>query len=115
MAFIRPYRAISLRPSTRIIRPSSSSIRPFTTSPSLRLKEDASRSPEEIDQKKHEQIDKQKKGEGHWHEELASSSESNIGADREHGKVEDHDDHMSDLQEQTAGQKEKEHPEGKAR
>ena len=115
MAIIRPYRTISLRPYTHITRPSSSSIRPFTTSPSLCLKEDASRSPEEIDQKKHEQIDKQKKGEGHWHEELASSSESSINADKQHGKVDDHGDHMSDLQKETAGQKEKEHPQGKAR
>ncbi|QDS72241.1 hypothetical protein FKW77_005729 [Venturia effusa] len=46
-----------------------------------------------------EQLDKQKRGEGHWHEELASAGESNIKADKE--KVEDHDEHIEDLQKQT--------------
>jgi hypothetical protein len=69
------------------------------------LKEDADRSPEQIEQKKQEQLDKQKKGEGHWHEELASSGESNIAADRE--EVHDHDEHMEDLQKETAKKGEK--------
>lgn len=38
-------------------------------------------------------------GEGHWHEELGSASESHIAADREH--VEDHDHHIGKLQEET--------------
>jgi len=85
--------------------------RPFTRATCLRLKEDGDRSPEELDRIKHEQIGKQKKGEGHWHGELASSSETNVAADREN--VDDHDKHMEDLQKETADHVEKNHPEGK--
>jgi len=89
----------------------ASSSRSFTTTPRTLIKEDASRDGEELDRKKHEQIEKQKQGKGHWHEELASAGEANISADKE--QVNNHDDHMEDLQKQTAGQAEKEHPQGK--
>ncbi|KAK4996148.1 hypothetical protein LTR66_004174 [Elasticomyces elasticus] len=87
--------------------------RSFSLSSTLHIKEGADRNPEELDKIKREQIDKQKKGEGHWHEELASEGESNIAADKEN--VDDHGKHMEDLQKQTAGQVEKNHPEGKAK
>jgi hypothetical protein len=89
-----------------------SPLRPFTAATTLRLKEDKAQDPHELDAKKHEQIQKQKEGKGEWHEELASGAESNIAADRQ--KVNDHDEHMEDLQKETAGQSEKNHPEGKA-
>jgi len=84
----------------------------FTTSPRLRIKEDATREPHELEAKKNEQLEKQRQGKGHWHEELASSGEANVTADRE--KVHDHDSHMEELQKQTAQSSEKEHPHGKA-
>ncbi|KAF2732489.1 hypothetical protein EJ04DRAFT_513854 [Polyplosphaeria fusca] len=82
-------------------RPASllSTRRTLTTTPRLFIKEDADRSPDQLEKKKQEQLKKQEKGEGHWHEELASSSESHITADKD--KVKDHDSHMSKLQEQT--------------
>ena len=48
---------------------------------------------------------KQEKGEGHWHEELASSSESHVAADKEN--VQDHDSHISKLQQETKKKGEK--------
>jgi len=101
-------------PAAHFLRPKGPCSRPFSARPVLLIKEDAERSGEEIDQKKHEQIDKQKKGEGHWHEELASGSESSISADRGSHKIDDHEDHMEDLQKETAGKAEKESEHGKA-
>jgi hypothetical protein len=86
-------------------------IRPFSQAQQLRLKEDANRSPEEIERTKQEQLQKQKEGKGHWHEELASSSESHIAADKEN--INDHDKHIDDLQKETAQQTQKNHPEAK--
>ncbi|KAJ4367575.1 hypothetical protein N0V83_007159 [Neocucurbitaria cava] len=37
---------------------------------------------EEVEKKKHEQLQKQKDGKGHWEEQLASDSESIVKADR---------------------------------
>lgn len=85
--------------------------RPFSSAFRLRIKEDADRSPEEVENAKQEQLKKQEKGEGEWHRELASSSEEHIGADKE--QVHDHDEHMEDLQKQTAEKHEKDHPDGK--
>ncbi|PVI00831.1 hypothetical protein DM02DRAFT_526252 [Periconia macrospinosa] len=79
--------------------------RTFISSPQMRLKEDADRSPEQIERKKQESLEKQKKGEGHWHEELGSASESNVAADRE--QVTDHDSHISKLQQETKQKGEK--------
>jgi len=88
------------RPSSTLVQPQLCTItRTFHTTRPLCLKEDADRHPSEIEQKKQEQIEKQKRGEGHWHEELASSGESNVKADRE--EVQDHDEHIEELQAQT--------------
>ncbi|TKA73737.1 hypothetical protein B0A55_05451 [Friedmanniomyces simplex] len=116
---LRPiFRLASLRPTTTttttaFLKQQPTTLpRPFTSASSLRLKEDGNRTPEELDAKKHEQLEKQKKGEGHWHEDLASSSESHVAADKE--EVHDHGEHMEELQKETAGKQEEEHPEGKA-
>jgi len=73
--------------------------RSFATTPFRQLKEDAQRSGEEIEAKKREQLKKQDRGDGHWHEELGSQSESHVKADREN--IDDHDEHIEDLQDQT--------------
>lgn len=110
-----PHTNPTMRAFTRIARPmalrTAQPIRSFSVARPLRLKEDKDRSPEELDRIKHEQIDKQKKGEGHWHEELASSSESHVAADRE--KIDNHDEHMEDLQKEGAQQTQQNHPEAK--
>lgn len=84
----------------------------FSTQTRMQIKEDAERSPEELERIKQEQLKKQEKGEGHWHEELASSGEASIAADKQN--VNDHEEHMEDLQKETAGKSEEEHPHGKA-
>lgn len=103
----------SFRPTRHALSPRQA-IRPFSAQPRLLLKEDADRSPEEIEQHKQEHLRKQERGEGEWDRNLASRGEESIAADRDADNVQDHDKHMEDLQEQTAGQSEKEHPEGKA-
>lgn len=90
-AILRPWH--STQPSTVWSR------RLLTTTAPRYLKEDADRSGEEVERKKQEQVDKQKRGEGHWHEELASQGESNIAADKQ--EVKNHDDHIGKLQEET--------------
>jgi hypothetical protein len=102
MSFLRLSPRTSAPRSSLVITPIS---RPFTTTPFRSLKEDANRSGSEIEAKKQEQLKKQEKGEGHWHEELGSQSEGHVKADRE--KVEDHGEHMKDLQEETARKGEK--------
>ncbi|ORY10979.1 hypothetical protein BCR34DRAFT_484904 [Clohesyomyces aquaticus] len=85
--------------------PIQTSHRTVSTTARMLLKEDADRSPEHVESRKQEQVDKQKRGEGHWHEELASSGESGVKADRE--EVEDNDKHMDKLQKETADKGEK--------
>jgi hypothetical protein len=92
------------RPITTL-RSSASIIRPFSQAQQLRLKEDANRSPEELERIKQEQLKQQKEGKGQWNEELASSSESHVAADKQ--KVNDHQQHMSELQKETAKKGEK--------
>jgi hypothetical protein len=106
-------RTLHLFRSTRLQRLSSPSIsfRTLTTTPLLRIKEDANRSPEELEKIKQDQLKDQKQGKGQWNEKLASAGEASIAADKEN--VKDHDGHMEELQKQTAGQAEKEHPHGK--
>ncbi|KAI4606822.1 hypothetical protein J4E80_009901 [Alternaria sp. BMP 0032] len=70
--------------------------RTFKTTPSLRIKEDAARTPEQVEAAKQEQLQEQEKGEGRWREDLASHGESNIAADRQ--QVSDHEEHMKELQ-----------------
>ena len=92
----------SLRAST----PISTSRTPFTfttrrtflSTPTLRIKEDAARTPEQVEAAKQEQLKEQEKGEGRWREDLASHGESNIAADRQ--QVSDHDQHMKELQQE---------------
>lgn len=77
----------------------------FGTATRLRVRH-TGQSPEEVEQKKNEQIKKQEQGDGEWHESLASSSESHVKADQE--KVNDHDEHIEELQKETAKAAEKE-------
>ncbi|KAH9876515.1 hypothetical protein J1614_003646 [Plenodomus biglobosus] len=79
--------------------------RTLTTTPRLHIKEDAQRTPDQVEQAKQEQLDEQRRDQGRWREDLASTGESNIAADRE--KVHDHDGHMRDLQKETAEKGEK--------
>lgn len=87
--------------------------RPFSVQSCRLIKEDANRSPEEVEKLKQEQLKKQKDGEGHWHEELASAGEAAVKND-DH-TIEDHDSHMEDLQKETAEKHEKDHAHGKAK
>ncbi|KAH7127143.1 hypothetical protein B0J11DRAFT_432846 [Dendryphion nanum] len=88
------------RPMAAMFRPiPTQSRRMLTTGRPLLIKENAHRTPEELEGKKQEQLDKQKRGEGHWDEALASQGESNIAADKE--KVNNHDEHIGKLQEET--------------
>jgi hypothetical protein len=79
--------------------------RTLTTTPRMCIKEDANRSPEQLEKIKQDQLKEQKEGKGRWREELASHGESNIAADKE--KVTDHDKHMKDLQQEGAKKGEK--------
>lgn len=86
--------APSARPITR-----HASARSFSAGPRLLLKEDAQqRSGDEAEAVKQAQIQKQRDGKGHWHEELASNSEVNVKADQEASGVADHGRHMQELQ-----------------
>ncbi|CAG5141731.1 uncharacterized protein ALTATR162_LOCUS1000 [Alternaria atra] len=80
-------------PSTRI---AFTARRTFLSTPTLRIKEDADRTPEQVENAKQEQLKEQERGEGRWREDLASHGESNIAADRQ--QVDDHDAHMKELQ-----------------
>ncbi|KAK6003376.1 hypothetical protein QM012_001221 [Aureobasidium pullulans] len=106
-------RTLHLLRSTRMqrLRSFPPTFRTFTASPLRGIKEDAARSPEELEKTKQEQLKAQKEGKAQWNENLASAGEASITADRQN--VRDHDSHMEDLQKETAGQAEKEHPHGK--
>jgi len=85
------------------VRPLTASISPFarrtlSTTPRMAIKEDGNRTPEELEQKKQEQLKEQKEGKGRWREDLASSGESNIAADRQN--VKDHESHIKELQQE---------------
>jgi hypothetical protein len=62
----------------------------------MRIKEDANRTPEQLEEAKQSQLREQEKGEGRWREDLASHGESNIAADKQ--EVDDHGKHMEELQ-----------------
>jgi predicted secreted protein len=72
--------------------------RTFATTQRMAIKEDANRSPEEIEKAKQDQLKEQQQGQGRWREDLASSGESNIAADRQ--QVHDHEAHMKELQQE---------------
>jgi hypothetical protein len=92
----------SLRSATRSAfrAPVSShfTTRTFVSSPTLRIKEDADRTPEQLEQAKQDQLKEQQQGKGRWREDLASHGESNIAADKQ--EVNDHDAHMKELQQE---------------
>ncbi|OAL52577.1 hypothetical protein IQ07DRAFT_376470 [Pyrenochaeta sp. DS3sAY3a] len=73
--------------------------RTFATSSRFLIKEDADRSPEQLEKAKQEQLREQREGQGRWREDLASHGESNIAADKE--KVHNHQAHMEQLQQET--------------
>jgi hypothetical protein len=106
-------RTLHLFRATRMQRLQSTrfSVRTLSTTPFRMIKEDANRSPEELEQTKQDQLKAQKEGTAEWNEKLASAGEASITADKQN--VKDHDSHMEELQKQTAGQAEKEHPQGK--
>lgn len=93
--------------SRQVPRQSAVLARPFSTSRTLRLKENNERSPEQVEQAKQAAL-KNKNGS----REVESASEEVVGAEQE--KVKDHDKHMEKLQKETAQQSEKNHPEGKS-
>lgn len=92
MSFLRIRPTIPLLPTTR------TPLRTLTTTPIRRIKEDADRSPEQVEQAKQDQLKEQKEGKGRWREDLASTGESNIAADKE--GVSNHDEHMKELQQE---------------
>jgi hypothetical protein len=77
--------------------PALSTLRAFHTTPRFLIKEDANRTPSELEAAKQDQLKEQKEGKGRWREDLASHGESNIAADKE--PVQDHGEHMKELQE----------------
>ncbi|KAF1925929.1 uncharacterized protein M421DRAFT_423216 [Didymella exigua CBS 183.55] len=92
------------------LRPITSSFSPITrralsTTPRMAIKEDGNRTAGELEQKKQEQLKEQKEGKGRWREDLASSGESNIAADKQN--VTDHDSHIKDLQQEGKQKSEK--------
>ncbi|KAG9189174.1 hypothetical protein G6011_06042 [Alternaria panax] len=91
-------------PSTRI---AFTARRTFLSTPTLRIKEDADRTPEQVESAKQEQLKEQEKGEGRWREDLASHGESNIAADKQ--QVSDHDAHIKELQKEGKEKGEKGH------
>ncbi|MDI1486398.1 MAG: hypothetical protein OHK93_005626 [Ramalina farinacea] len=66
---------------------------------------------EAIDEHKHDQLNKQKEGKGHWKGELSSNSESAVKADR--GEIHDAHEDISELQKQTSEEHQKDHEHGK--
>ncbi|KAJ8114594.1 hypothetical protein OPT61_g3560 [Boeremia exigua] len=86
----------AFRPITSAISPVAR--RTLSTTPRMAIKEDGNRTPEELEQKKQEQLKEQQQGKGRWREDLASSGESNIAADKQ--KVSDHGSHIKELQEE---------------
>jgi len=77
----------------------------FQTSYALYIKEDAHRSPSELEAKKQESLNKQERGQGKWDKDLASKGEENVKADRQ--DVDDHGEHIEELQREGAKKAEK--------
>ncbi|EME49699.1 hypothetical protein DOTSEDRAFT_68466 [Dothistroma septosporum NZE10] len=106
MAFLRPISRVTTRRPVHLTR-FQAPARTLTYTPCMRLKEDKIQTPEEIESAKQEQLKTGKR-----REELESASESVVGADRE--EVSNHDNHIKELQQEGAKEKQKEHPEGKS-
>lgn len=101
---------MTARARLSVLRPFSGSHfqttrRTFATSSRFLIKEDADRSPEQLENAKQEQLREQREGQGRWREDLASHGESNIAADKE--KVHNHEAHMEQLQQDTKKKGEK--------
>ncbi|KAI7166287.1 hypothetical protein D0869_13822 [Hortaea werneckii] len=80
-------------------RPAS---RAFSCAPQLRLKEDKEQSPEQVEKAKQEQM----KGNKNAREELTSSSEAAIHADKE--QPAEKNSHIQEMQKQTANKSQQE-------
>lgn len=104
---VLPLGRLVARQSSRQLLRSQAPSRPLSYSKPLALREDKSQTPQEIEKAKQEQLKDGKKK-----QDLESSSETVVKADRE--QVSDHDSHIDKLQKETAQQKEQEHPQGKA-
>ena len=74
---VSPRTILSATRSLRTPMPLSTR-RAFVTTPRMAIKEDANRSPEQIEQAKQEQLKEQQQGQGRWREDLASSGESTM-------------------------------------
>ncbi|RDW78645.1 uncharacterized protein DSM5745_05497 [Aspergillus mulundensis] len=99
----------SIRASTRLSGARASSILPRATTsafhtsvPRRGLKEDDDRGRDELkdhyEEEKQSQLKRQKEGKGKWNQNLASSSEASVKADR--GEVDSHESFV-DLQDKT--------------
>ena len=78
--------------------------RPFSIAPQLRLREGKEQDPDEIERSKQENLKNGKP------RELESNAEESVGADQE--KVKDDQEHMKELQKETANKSQEKHPEG---
>ncbi|QIX01430.1 hypothetical protein AMS68_006947 [Peltaster fructicola] len=102
---MRSYTTLTRRAFHAVVPRSVAQQRCFTVTAQRPVRH-TGQSPEEVEKSKQEQLKKQEQGKGEWHEDLASSSETHVKADRE--EVKDHDDHIEKLQDETAKQAEKE-------
>merc|ERR1711967_168479 len=91
-----PSRAL---PARYVQRPAS---RAFSCAPQLRFKEDKEQSPEQVEKAKQEQM----KGNKNAREELTSSSEAAVHADKE--QPADKNSHIQEMQKQTANKSQEE-------
>lgn len=100
-----PLYRLTARSTFRTARLQQPSLAPrtFTTTPFLRLKEDKAQDPDEIEKAKQEQLRS-----GERKRELESHSEESVKAEQEHGKIDDHEEHIEDLQKETAANSEAE-------
>jgi hypothetical protein len=99
MQFSKALPRTLLRPS-RLVLNQQASHRQFQTSYALYIKEDAHRSPSELEAIKQESLNKQERGEGKWEKDLASKGEESVKADRQ--GVDDHGEHIEELQKEGA-------------
>jgi len=82
---IAPPSAATAFPAVARLAQTAMPARSFTQTRGLGLKESSSKDPNPEETHKHvlDSLSKQKRGEGHWKQELASDSEEHLRADRE--------------------------------
>ncbi|RMZ15114.1 hypothetical protein D0862_01794 [Hortaea werneckii] len=97
-SFFRPIPSRALQTSYAL-RPAS---RAFSCAPQLRLKEDKEQTPEQVEKAKQEQM----KGNKNARDELTSSSEAAVHADKE--QPADKNSHIQEMQKQTANKSQQE-------